>query len=311
MGGNQKNPPMVPQFEWGLIPEEQLGHTHKFIEECNWMQLLEGELDSTHVYFLHSRLDKDSSPKYGLYHPAQTATFHVVNKNYGIMYGAHREENGNDYWRVAHFLYPIYGMFPAVNNGVVPLSIYMPIDDTNTLHFQLRWHPTTALQGSRRPTFELPDEPGVLGGPGPMKPEQKGKFFAKWWPVVNSETDFHMDLDAKKNKNFTGIPSVRQQDAALEWSMGAIMDRTKEHLGTSDAAIIKTRRKLITAAREFGEAGTPPPGSENPEWYAVRSCEAVLPAGENWQEALGPWLSARTPEYPDPLSTGRSTAPGI
>jgi phthalate 4,5-dioxygenase oxygenase subunit len=311
MGDNQKNPPLVPQFEWGLIPEEQRGHTHKFIEQCNWMQLLEGELDSTHVYFLHSRLDKDASPKYGLYHPDQAATFHVVNKNYGIMYGAHREEEGRDYWRVAHFLYPIYGMFPAVHNGVVPLSIYMPVDDTHTLHFQLRWHPTTALQGSRRPTFELPDEPGVLGGPGPMKPEQKGKFYAKWWPVVNHETDFHMDLDAKKNKSFTGIPSVRQQDAALEWSMGAIMDRTKEHLGTADAAIIKTRRKLIAAAREFAEAGTPPPGSENPEWYTVRSCEAVLPAGENWQEALGPWLSASTLEYPDPLSTGRSMTPGV
>jgi len=308
MGVDQENAPDVPQFEWGLVPEEQRGHTHKFIEKCNWMQLLEGELDSTHVYFLHGRLNKEDSPKYGLYHPGQTAKFHIINKDYGMMYGAQREEEGSEYWRVAHFLYPIYGMFPAVNEGIVPLSIYMPIDDEHTLHFGLRWHPNKALEGSRRPRFELPEEPGVLGGPGPMKPEQKGKFYANWWPEVNSETDFHMDLGAKKTKSFTGIPGVRQQDAALEWSMGAIMDRTKEHLGTADAAIIKTRRKLIAAAREFAEIGTPPPGSQNPEWYTVRSCEAVLPAGADWQKDLGPWLEARTPDYPDPLATGRSAA---
>ena len=106
MGEHQDNPPPVPQFEWGLVPEEQRGHGHKFIYECNWMQALEGELDSTHIYFLHSRLNKDDSPKYGLYHPGQTAKFHIVNKEYGMMYGAQREEEGNDYWRVSHYLFP-------------------------------------------------------------------------------------------------------------------------------------------------------------------------------------------------------------
>ncbi len=307
MGPDQDDPPAVPKFEWGLLPEDHRHHTHKFIYLCNWMQALEGELDSSHVYFLHSRLNPEDSPKYGQYHPDLKAKFHVVNKEFGITYGAQRAQGEDEYWRVAHFLFPIYGMFPAVNKGVVPLSIYMPIDDHHTLHFGLRWHPNKAMQeGARWPDFKLPDEPGVLGGAGPMKPEQKGKFFAKWWPQLSPETDFHMSLEAKKSKNFTGIPSVRQQDAALEWSMGLIMDRTKEHLGTADAVIIKTRRKLINAARDLAENGTPPPGSQNPEWYTVRSCETVLPAGGDWQEILDPWLSAGTPEYPDPLATGRS-----
>ncbi|MDE2900977.1 MAG: Rieske 2Fe-2S domain-containing protein, partial [Chloroflexota bacterium] len=50
MGQHQDNPPPVPQFEWGLVPEDQRGHSHRFIYECNWMQALEGELDSTHIY---------------------------------------------------------------------------------------------------------------------------------------------------------------------------------------------------------------------------------------------------------------------
>ena len=175
MGENQDNPPPVPQFEWGLVPEEQRGHGHKFIYECNWMQALEGELDSSHIYFLHSRLNKDDSPKYGLYHPGQTAKFHIVNKEYGMMYGAQREEGGNDYWRVSHYLFPIYGMFPAIFNGIVPLSIFLPIDDDNTLHFGVHWHPTKPLEGFRRPNFALSREPGVLGPPGPMKPRAEGQ----------------------------------------------------------------------------------------------------------------------------------------
>ena len=56
MGEDQANPPGVPQFEWGQVPEENIQYTHKLVYECNWMQALEGEIDSTHVYFLHSRL---------------------------------------------------------------------------------------------------------------------------------------------------------------------------------------------------------------------------------------------------------------
>ena len=311
MGQDQDNPPQVPQFEFGLVPEEQRGYSHRFIYECNWMQALEGELDSTHIYFLHSRLNKEDSPKYGLYHPGQTARFHIANKEYGMMYGAERDEDGNKYWRVAHFLFPIYGMFPAINRGIVPMSIFMPIDDNYTMHFGVHWHPTKPLEGSRRPNFDLSDEPGVLGPTGPMKPEQKGKFYANWWAEISPETDFHMDLWAKKNRNFTGIPSVRQQDAALEWSMGSIMDRTREHLGTADAAIIRTRRKLIASARAFAEDGTPPPGSQNPEWYTVRSCETVLPPEDDWQKALEPWVTAATTDYPDPCDTGRAVAAGL
>jgi hypothetical protein len=189
-------------------------------------------------------------------------------------------------------------MFPGSDNGV-PLSIYVPIDDEYTMHFGLQWHPTKAVKGSKWPVPDLADEPGVLvDGSGPLKPEQKGTFFANWWSAVNPETDFHMNLEAKKTRNFTGIPTVRQQDAALEWSMGPIMDRTKEHLGTADAVIIRARRHILAAARALEEDGTPPPGSENPELYKVRSCTSFVAPGEDWQEALGDWHYARTTEYP-------------
>ena len=63
MGPNQDDPPGIPLFEWGQIPPENVSYAQKIVYECNWMQALEGELDSTHVYFLHRRLNVDDSPR--------------------------------------------------------------------------------------------------------------------------------------------------------------------------------------------------------------------------------------------------------
>jgi phenylpropionate dioxygenase-like ring-hydroxylating dioxygenase large terminal subunit len=139
MGPDQDNPPGVPQFEWASIPENQRSHYRKIIYENNWMQGLEGEMDSTHVYFLHSRVRKEDSAKYGLFHPGLSARFHLREADYGLHYAAEREEpdTGNVYWRTTHFLFPIYGMFPGGPDSV-PLSVYVPIDDHHTLHIGIR-----------------------------------------------------------------------------------------------------------------------------------------------------------------------------
>ncbi len=309
MGPRQAEPPIVPQFEWGLVPENQRQHSHKLIYECNWMQALEGELDTTHVYFLHSRLSPDISAKYGAWVEDRAARLNVVDTEGGVLYGAKRlEEDGNTYWRTTQFLFPIYGMFPGGrDDGTVPLSIYMPIDDDNTVHMGLFWHPTKVMDTGRDPRKgTLPDEPGVLtNGVGPMKPHQHGRPYADWWPVVCKENDFMMDNDARKSKSYTGIPGIRLQDHAVIWSMGAIMDRSREHLGTADAAIIRTRRRLIAAAEALRDHGTIPPGVDHPEYYTKRSCLTVLPPEADWLKELADWHNARTLVHPNPGFMGR------
>jgi phthalate 4,5-dioxygenase len=200
-------------------------------------------------------------------------------------------------------------MFPGGrDDGTVPLSIYVPIDDEHTLHMGVFWHPAKPIDSVHRDprTGTLPDEPGVLAnGVGLMKPEQKGRYFANWWPAVNRENDFMMDQDARETKSFTGIPGIRLQDSAVIWSMGPIMDRTKEHLGTADAALIRVRRRMIAAAVALRDGGVIPPGVNNPEIYTVRSCLAVLPPDANWLEALADWHNARTLQHPNPGFMGR------
>ena len=83
----------------------------------------------------------------------------------------------------------------------------------------------------------------------------------------------------QRTKNYTGIPISRTQDMAMTDSMGAIVDRTREHLGTTDAAIIAARRILLKLARELQEGQTPHAAS-NPDVFRVRSLDVVSPQGD-------------------------------
>jgi nitrite reductase/ring-hydroxylating ferredoxin subunit len=302
MGPRQEDPPGLPEWEWCLVPENQVLHSHKAVYECNFMQALEGELDTTHVYFLHSRLDPSASPSYGLYVRDKRARLEIMDTNYGVMYGARRQEDADHYyWRSTQFLFPIYGMFPGGGeDGTVPLSIYLPIDDTHTLHWGLWWHPSQPMPrwGGRPAAVTFNDTGQLIGGVGPMKPEQKGRFFADWWPEACKENDFMVNWDAKKTKSFTGIASVRLQDDTVITSMGPIMKRWEEHLGTADATIIRVRRRMIEAARGFAERGVTPPCADHPEFYRVRSCQAILPVDTDWRTAMDDWHNARTADHP-------------
>jgi phthalate 4,5-dioxygenase oxygenase subunit len=304
MGPNQDAPPPVPRFEWGLVPDGQRKHSHKVMYECNWMQALEGEFDTTHVYFLHARLNPEGSPTYGAYVEDKAAKLEVVDTDYGVMYAGRRVEDvgGEEqiYYRTTQFLFPIYGMFPGgSDDGTVPLSIYLPVDDEHTIHMGVFWHPSTPYPGDGRPDFTAPKESGeLIRGVGPMKPEQHGRPYSRWWPVLNKENEWGMRRDIQKSENFTGIAGIRLQDHAVITSMGAIMDRTREHLGTADAAIIRVRRRLIAAAKALRDEGTIPPGAVNPEFYTRRSCLAMLPPEVKWMDALTGWHNATTTEHP-------------
>jgi len=74
--------------------------------------------------------------------------------------------------------------------------------------------------------------------------------------VQSSANDYLIDRQAQREmKSFTGIPGIRQQDMAVTESMGPVFDRESEHLGTTDALIIRTRRRMIAAARALDEQG--------------------------------------------------------
>ena len=297
MGPRQENPPGLPQFEWALVPETQRALQYHGIRQCNWMQSLEGDIDTSHLYFLHGRLNPKDPPAFGVFHQDKSPRLEITETEYGVLYGAKRTEApGQTYWRTTQFMFPIFTFFPANEDGTVPGHIWVPLDDEHTMQWGLQWHPFRDLA-----------DRGPRDGLGKHKPHQFGKWYASSWPEAERENDFLIDRDAQRTKNFTGISTIPLQDAAMTVGMGSTMNRTREHLGTSDGMIISTRRRLLKAARALREHGTTPPCVETPELYKVRSCSVTLPEELEWQSALSDWHNARIYELPkDRIDPSRS-----
>ena len=97
--------------------------------------------------------------------------------------------------------------------------------------------------------------------------------------------DHGIDREAQRTQSFTGIDGIHLQDQAITESMGPIIDRSIEHLGSSDAMVIRTRRCLIRAAQALREEGTTPPGVDDPQLYRQRSGGVILPRTADWLEA--------------------------
>jgi len=102
----------------------------------------------------------------------------------------------------------------------------------------------------------------------------------------NRENDYLLDRRVQKTETFTGIDGINVQDRAVQESMGSIVDRTREHLGPADRAVIQARRLLLQATRTV-EAGGIPPGVA-PTYYPLHPAEAVVPHATDWRTLLAP-----------------------
>jgi hypothetical protein len=192
---------------------------------------------------------------------------------YGVTYAAYRSaEEDTYYWRIAHFLFPFYTMTPTGALGVrKQVRAWVPMDDEHTLYFVM------AEPASRA---------DIAGGPATDELPATTDWFGRFRARATVENDYEIDREAQRAmRSYTGLPSITIQDQAVTESMGPIYDRSSEHLGTSDAMIIRTRRRLIEAARAHLELGITPPGVENPRIYGQRSGEIILPRSVDvWEE---------------------------
>ena len=108
----------------------------------------------------------------------------------------------------------------------------------------------------------------------------------------NLANDFMIDRTIQKTKTFTGIKGLNTQDVALQEGMGPIVDRSKEHLGTSDRAIATMRRLLLEATYAI-ERGDKAPGADPAVHRNVRPHDTLIPADANWRDAFGRELVAK------------------
>jgi phthalate 4,5-dioxygenase len=108
----------------------------------------------------------------------------------------------------------------------------------------------------------------------------------------NLDNDYMVDRAMQKEHTYTGITGLNTQDFAVQEGMGPVVDRSQEHLGTSDRAIIAMRQLLLEATDDV-DAGRSPRGSQPNSYRAVRPVDGFVSADAEWREVLRNELVAR------------------
>jgi phenylpropionate dioxygenase-like ring-hydroxylating dioxygenase large terminal subunit len=284
-------PPPLPDFEWACVPEENV-HLSIRIERCNWLQCLEGEIDSSHGPFLHSRIDGVASSQKSLAYELEDKhpKLESLEMDHGLAIAARRDlDDENYYWRINLFALPFYTMAPpGGSDPTISGHAWVPMDDTHTVCVMFTYHPTTPLSDKYRSLFRdgtfSGRETGHLSNRA-VAEHATGRPFPKYWTRFGPENDYEVDWEVQRISHYSGLPGVWVQDAACQEGMGPITDRTKERLGASDVGIIQTRRLLIRLARELAADGSVPVSASDPSVMKVRSVGAVLKREEQWADA--------------------------
>ncbi|MGW6659655.1 Rieske 2Fe-2S domain-containing protein [Rhodococcus sp. NPDC055024] len=263
--------PDPPELEWATLPPSQV-FVSKRVQESNYMQAMEGGIDSSHVSFAH-RYGLEDDPMHsgtgGLeYLKADTRPkFEVIESEGGLLIGARRTvDDEHYYWRITQWIMPWYTIIPPFGtHNPLGAHAWVPIDDETCWAWSINYHPVRDLE---------PDE---------LDSMRRGEgFHCEYIPGTyrtraNKDNDYLIDRRAQREKrSFSGVAGVAAQDFSLQESMGPIADRTKERLGTSDAAIIFARRRLLATAETLSEDSDSLPGN-HARHHRVRSASVLLP----------------------------------
>jgi len=285
MGPADQQPPK-PAYEFAVVPDANR-FVSKRLQECNWLQAMEGGIDSSHVSFLH-RGNLNSDPlfkgaggnKYNL--NDARPVFEVVDQPGGLSIGARRlAEDDQYYWRITPWVMPCFTMVPPRGDHPMHGHFWIPIDDESCWAWSYDFHPVRALTEEERSSMEAGMGVHVKYVPGTYR------------PLANKDNDYLMDRDAqRRGENYSGIEGIGIQDASIQESMGPIVDRSKENLVSTDNGIIMARHRLLKAAKALADKGVMPPGRD-PEEQAVRSAAMLLPRDQHFKEAAKEAMRAR------------------
>jgi len=286
LGPKELMPP-PPSFEWVRVPPTHR-HVSKVWQECNWVQALEGGIDTSHAPILHRALTPGGPgvDPTSAFVRGKAPTLEVDTTDYGYRYVGIRELGGDQtYARGYHYVMPFHQIRPQVvpNRGLsdgphVPCvagHMWVPMDDENTMV----WNWMLSV-GEAPLSEEHRLERGI--GNGPDFVDAANGFRSR----AGRRNNWGIDRLRQKTVNFSGIEGINQQDRAVQESMGYVVDRSKEHLGPADRAIIVMRQLLLQAERTVREGGDPP-GTDD-SYYNIRAWEKVLPRGTDWRAALLP-----------------------
>ena len=279
--GPKDKMPAPPELEWCLLPPEHV-FVSKRIQACNYLQAMEGGIDTAHVSYVH-RYEVDADPMHqGVkaldYIKADgNVVFEIEKTSFGLsLFGRRQGEPDSYYWRVTQWLFPWFTLIAPFGDHALGGHVWVPIDDHNCWAWSINWQPKQPLSAHEREAMQA--------GKGiHVEYEAPGSFV----PKANASNDYLMDRVAQKEKRaYSGIFGFSAQDYSLQESMGPIQNHEAEQLLPTDKAIVMARRMLHEAALGLAQ-GVEPPALDARE-QRVRPAGVLLPRDANpleWAKA--------------------------
>ncbi len=279
----------VPRDKWFAV---------KNIGYSNWVQRMEGNLDTSHISYLHQfkgALDHpdDGTDAPGAYPSYDTSIkiwaydgtprLEVAEEWYGYKYaGIRNTPNGNTHVRVTAWAMPytsVVANIPFANGG----GLCAPIDDTSCyFYFWTKAQTEADVLAARLSGIEgktLFDNTPYTNRRG-----QGNRFRSFLQPrEFTPDNDYQVDRDRATSPFYSGIRDFGSQDSMVTESPGKIWDRSKEHLGTTDKSIITMRRILLKAAKDLARGIEPPALDPSLPYKEIRGAEKILTPGEDWR----------------------------
>jgi phenylpropionate dioxygenase-like ring-hydroxylating dioxygenase large terminal subunit len=286
MGPAERWPERVPelsQLEFATLPAENRFVTKK-LQECNWAQSMEGALDTSHFSFLHMpapSVPSNESPDV----PADEKRlkwirddpmprFSILPHDVGFVIGGARRADGRDiYWRTTQFMLPAHATTPSTLPGENYFGYtFVPIDDLSCWIYTYVWNPERPITDAERAKFR--GGHGVIGEVGP-----------DYVPLRNRRNEYQIDRADQKDRTYTGVRGLAEQDAMIQESQGFIVDRTTENLTATDAAIMRFRRTVMGGAKALAE-GQEPEAPWRHDAFRLRSGSWIAAEGVSFEQVM-------------------------
>jgi phenylpropionate dioxygenase-like ring-hydroxylating dioxygenase large terminal subunit len=281
--------PIAPDFEFIRAPA-----SHRFVsrtvQDCNYLQALEGGLDSAHATILHNVAIGDLSWLDD--YERTTPRLNVEQKDYGFQYTGLRSGSGQHWVRVYQYIMPatqlrsrtvpVRGETAPPRVPLISGHFWIPNDDVTTTVFNFSYSADPAIPLDEE--FALAAEADYGRGPGDLLPDFRLR--------KNVENDFLIDRELQRTRTFTGISGINTQDVAIQEGMGPIVDRSEEHLGSTDRAIVVLRRMLLEAVRQVA-AGQSPRGTDPAGYREVRAVDRYAASEAEIPELIAREVRAR------------------
>jgi hypothetical protein len=254
--------PEFPRYEWNV---RRHTFVRKVLLECSFLQSLEGGIDSSHLSWLHRRGIAADAKHVAIATQDPAPRIELQDMPYGFRYGALRQvEAGSQYVRITPFIMPWYTIVPFVADNVQAAHAWVPIDDTHCWAYVFNYtYADDRILTQSTHQYDMADR------------------FRKQRTRENGHLQ---DRGAMKRDSWVGIPTIADQDAAVQEGMRPIVDRSKEHVGQADLAVIHMRALMLAAIKSVQAGGDPLGSGMDFPADQIRCVVEMVPTETNWTE---------------------------